>query len=506
MKRILYSAFFALACGVAFAEPAWVVGIYDYSTWSSSKYNLLTTEGVEIIDGVTPYVETGKPYVGADYISDAAVGEIVGIAGGTITWLMPNPADIYELKVFTHWGDGGRDGINIGTIEASVDGETWQTLDVPGVYQNSAAGSTGSMYATLSDSEGVALATGVKGLRITFPTQENKGAGYAEIEVIGESLVPEAVIEITEITEYTAKLSAFVKSTGEGADTADLYFAYALSEEDLVPQRIASGLQKGQTYEFELKNLEHGSVYYYTYYLKSAASEAKFELAGSFDTVFDPYRYLPAEYVQVEYIETTGEQCLNTGVKASATVGATIDFMVRNNIANAFLGTGYSDSSDWRFFQAVGSHNAMFDVGNTRLTSSARLQTVGVRYKVELGNYYFRIYNDQGSLVSDCSSTAVDGSAISSYNIFLSACGRTDTEISDYAKMRTYSLVMTDGGEVVRDFVPCSNTVDKCYGFYDVKNEEFYNLSGSNFEALIIGAEVPCLKYPTIEGTVILLR
>lgn len=508
MKRIILGVLAAMGCGFVFGEAAWVVEAYDRSTWTSSEFNLLTTEGVEVVDGITGYVENGKPYIGASYLSDGDLSGVVGINSGTATWTLPNLADIYEFKVFTSWGGTGRDGIKIGAIEVSADGEVWETLDVPAVHQNSASGSTGALYGLLSDSEGNALATGAKYVRITFPSgQENNGSGYAEIEIIGESCVPECLAAVNRVEEYVAALSVFVKSTGMGADTADLYFAYGLSEEGLVPQRIAGGLQKGETYEFELKNLEHGSVYYYTYYLKSAASDAKYELGGSFKTIYDPYRYLPAEYVQVGYIQSTGTQYLNTRVKASAAVGAVVDFMTCDSSANAFLGTCNNDQRDWRFFQASGSHNAMLDIGNGRLTASVHLRTAGKRYKAELGNYYFKLYNENGDIVSDKSSeTAIDGSLINSYNLFLYACGANDTTVSTYAKIRVYSLVMTEEGEVVRDFVPCSNTVAKCYGFYDVKNEEFYNFSGSDFESLIIGAEVPCLKNPVIPGTVLLLR
>lgn len=117
MKKSILSLFAVVLCfNIAMADVVWETGSYTPSEWAPSSDNLLTLEGVTVTDGLTAYTETGKNMIGIEGLFDAVVPnslddytKVVGIKSGTATWGFSGSAkfDVYQVKVFTRWGDGG---------------------------------------------------------------------------------------------------------------------------------------------------------------------------------------------------------------------------------------------------------------------------------------------------------------------------------------------------------------------------------------------------------------
>ena len=193
---IRWGAFFAvaLAATVATAAPVWSTGYYNPANWQVASSNLLSSSvGVAVsTSGYFFFRESGKNMPSTpDYLTDGTVPttfdytQVVGInSDQTAAWTFPK-ADIGQIRVFTRWADNGRDGVNISSVAVRYDGsEEWTDIGAPSISYNSSSSGSGSLYAILKDSAGAALAVGVTGLRLYFGTQENKGAGYAEIEAL----------------------------------------------------------------------------------------------------------------------------------------------------------------------------------------------------------------------------------------------------------------------------------------------------------------------------------
>lgn len=515
------SLFFNTVYGAA----VWETGAYTPSEWKPSSDNLLTEENIEATEySLTPYSETGKLFSGAEGLVDGVVpdvdGEIVdytkvvGIKSGSIAWKLKEVSDVYDIKIFSRWGDGGRDGIAVDSVEVSSDGTEWKTFDSVAYGTKAVDGNNNSakaLFARLHDDEGFALATKISYVKINFSNeQDNNGTGYVEIEVCGAaSGLPGAAVYVDGTTEYTADLSVAVKSTGN-SETVDLYFAYGTDVSGLVPQRIAAGLNKGAAYPIRLRDLNHNTTYHYLVYVSSGVNSLSKPIKGSFKTAFDPCRYLPKEYVQVEYLQTSGKQCLNTEVKASATISAVLDFMPIDKTGDAYLGAGDNDNADWRLFFPLGSsYKTTFDIGDQRIGLTAgNAISEKRRYTVSVGNAYLKVVDENGDAVTDLSlDEQVDGGVISETDIYLAAIGSNSAPgYKGLSKLCIYSLVMKDGEEVVRDFVPCSNTVDKVYGLYDVQNKKFHQFVGEELESLTAGLEVPFVKKITEPGFKIIVR
>lgn len=184
-------AFFAvaLAATVATAATVWSTGYYNPANWQVASSNFLSGATADA-SGLTRYDE-GSSSRDIATLTDGVVpgstydiSKVFGIKSGSAVWTFQK-ADIEQIRVFTRWGNLGRDGVNISSVAVRYDGsEEWTDIGASSVSYNSSSSGSGSLYAILKDSAGAALATGVTGLRLSFGTQENNGAGYAEIEAL----------------------------------------------------------------------------------------------------------------------------------------------------------------------------------------------------------------------------------------------------------------------------------------------------------------------------------
>ena len=517
MKKYCILIAVSLFFNTFYGAAVWETGAYTPSEWKPSSDNLLTKEGADVFeDKLSLYKENGKAMQGVAGLTDGSAPDVddgskvdytkvVGITSGSIAWKLNKPSNIYEVKIFSRWGDDGRDDIAVDNVQVSSDGVEWVTVSTEAVsYGVGTAPGAGALFARLYDEEAF-LAENAAYVKVNFSgSQENKGAGYVEVEVCGEvPELPYAALSKMEIAEYTAKFSVSVMSTGD-MENADLYFAYGTDVSGLVPQRIAAGLTKGAAYPIRLRDLNHNTTYHYLIYVSSGVNSLSKPIKGSFTTVLDPCRYLPKEYVQVEFIKTSGKQCVNTGVKSSPLLSARLDFIPYKTTDKSYLGFG----QQWRFFQSqTSTHKAAFDLGGDKnrlgINDSIRL-SMGTRYLVSCGNFYLDIQEVSGS-DSYRNSQESTIESVGQGDVYLAASGN-ENGYNDPVEIAVYSLLMKEGDSVVRDYVPCSNTVEKAYGLYDVQNGQFTPFIGEELESLTAGLEVPFVKKITEPGFKIIVR
>ena len=169
----------ALAPFAAGAAPEWTASAWDYSQGFSPAANnlmrgLLDTSGVatraRLTDGEAAFGTTTAVVIGNDI---------------SLSWDLPAPADIEEIRVYTTWQDTGRVNISIDSIDVMLVDGTEQTI-TPGAHANGKTGSSSFPFSYLRDSEGALLTSGVSRVTLNFGQQQNSNVGYAEIEVIGE--------------------------------------------------------------------------------------------------------------------------------------------------------------------------------------------------------------------------------------------------------------------------------------------------------------------------------
>lgn len=194
---------------------------------------------------------------------------------------------------------------------------------------------------------------------------------------------------------------------------------------------------------------------------------------------------LPDGYTQLEYIESSGTQHIDTGFKPNQDTKVVIDANWTTN-----------DTSN---------NSALFGV---RTSSSSKgyywgwMATAACRSGYNASYYYeWRIDPTvRRSVIKDKNTTTVDGTSHSwdyatfqcDYNMSLFALNQANT-IQWYAKARIYSCKIYDNGTLIRDYVPCKNS-SGTVGLYDIVNGVFYDNAGT--DAFTAGAEV---ELPPVE-------
>lgn len=274
------------------AELNWGAGDYTPADWTPAPNNLLAGNKAAFAGKL--YTESKcseDPATVTDGIVPGASCDykmIYGIAdNSSLTWNLAEASDIESLRVFTRWGDGGRSGIGISSVQVWYDGAAdWTTLEGSALsYQIKQSGSA-SLYGVLTNTNGRAIAENVIKLQVNFGTQDNNGTGYVEFEAT-EFFAPEKPVVrygAVKSAMNRAMFSALVESCGEGAGSVSFKLAYAKHGETM-PEATVVGVPAtaGNALHYVLNDLDGGETYDYELVaVNDLAIESKNVLVGSF--------------------------------------------------------------------------------------------------------------------------------------------------------------------------------------------------------------------------------
>ena len=183
---------------------------------------------------------------------------------------------------------------------------------------------------------------------------------------------------------------------------------------------------------------------------------------------------LPSEYQQVEYIESTGTQYIDTGVigKTGLHIVAEMGYTTIAQ-SNAFFGGRRSQNRE-RFFVTVWPL-PLFDIG---YGDDIRTNIVAQKGK---------IYSIDFDASTSPARFGIDGVYVESgaqvdthSNIYIFAISQYLSTVIQLSKSIFKSMTIADeNGELLRNFVPCYRKSDGEIGMYDLVNGVFYTNSGS---------------------------
>lgn len=180
-------------------------------------------------------------------------------------------------------------------------------------------------------------------------------------------------------------------------------------------------------------------------------------------------RKLPDGYTQVEYIESSGTQYIDTGFVPDSNSG----IKMKTNVLSV------PSRNSWLFGSRNNNATARFEI----------ICISGTVYRFYYGtsNYAFSGLSMTGEMeiVVDGNSATINGATVTasattfsgSNSLYLFSChgGAAEDETS-YQKL--YSCQIYDNGTLVRDYVPCRDA-SGVLGLYDLVNDEFYSNAGS---------------------------
>ena len=200
---------------------------------------------------------------------------------------------------------------------------------------------------------------------------------------------------------------------------------------------------------------------------------------------------LPTEYQQVEYLESTGTQWIDTKVVSSEQIQTNFEFEYThiNSSYNRIFGSAGTVGSQYGV-RADRTNQGYFygELPNGFITTlySVMLET-GKRYKIRFNENHVYYINDISVKLNRISNS------IGWQNIYLFS----HNGINQPSNIKLYSCVMFDNENEIRKFIPCYSTTtvtnvdgnqvsSNTKGMYDLVEGKFYtnqNTSGDDFNA-----------------------
>ena len=187
---------------------------------------------------------------------------------------------------------------------------------------------------------------------------------------------------------------------------------------------------------------------------------------------------LPSEYQEVEWIESTGQQYIDTGFVLYVRNGFAIDFVPENdttstNAPNYINAGGSGGNSNKRV--SINCY-ARTDNGELQFFSWFVNPQITKNQRVVLSVINKIIYYPSGSTsqmnITETNPTNSSMIIFASYNQDL-------TQIHRFSKMKLYNFKLYNSTEVVRNYIPCYRKSDGEIGLYELIEGRFLTNQGS---------------------------
>lgn len=180
---------------------------------------------------------------------------------------------------------------------------------------------------------------------------------------------------------------------------------------------------------------------------------------------------LPVEYIKLDYIESTGTQYIDTGVKLTNNHSVEIDYQLTdNNQKRAGLFGNLISNATARYGSILSPTNSALEHG------------------YGAGNVYWQ----QGTPDTNRHLLKQDKNKIYIDSILVYTFEQATFSISDSAplgnfgyvnytpaKAKYYGSRWWDGDTLVRDFIPCKRGSDAVIGMYDTITQQFFENKGT---------------------------
>lgn len=191
-----------------------------------------------------------------------------------------------------------------------------------------------------------------------------------------------------------------------------------------------------------------------------------------------PRAMLPEGYTQVEYIESSGTQRIDTGFQPNQNSRVLIDaeILSKNSGSDHHIGSVFSNSHYWtlRLRADRTGYAARYD--GRALTNISHTGDVFARHWFDQNKNKVQV--DGGTVTTF---TAATWSATANLPIFCYT--GSGTSFSGYISMRLRLHKIYDNGILIRFFIPCKNA-GGAVGLYDLVNGKFYgNAETGSFTA-----------------------
>ena len=183
------------------------------------------------------------------------------------------------------------------------------------------------------------------------------------------------------------------------------------------------------------------------------------------------FKYITGEYEVVDYIESSGNQWINTGVYATNnTIVEALLYTTETGNKNWFGGSGYSSTSNYAF-NAMSTTSVEYTFGKSSWRKVAAENVVSNQFKVSFGK---QIKINDKIIVESAGTTAFKDSA--------TICIFVRNGNTGYIKGRVYYLKIFEGENLIRDFIPVIDSNGIACLYDKIEKEFYYNQGKGNFQ------------------------
>ena len=197
---------------------------------------------------------------------------------------------------------------------------------------------------------------------------------------------------------------------------------------------------------------------------------------------------LPDGYTELEYIESSGTQYIDTGLITSSN---------RYKIETNLLwknGDGYF-GADYGYWFGLTSDLKFTIAGNFVSSSTASLnKKYNILHEIDstktTNNYSLKV--DDVSVLSGSFSNFQNGKM---YALF--AIGQSASTVASYSSAKCYSASILVNDVLVRNYIPAKRISDSAIGLYDLVSNVFYTNAGTG--TFVAGSEIPAYIEMTVD-------
>ena len=191
---------------------------------------------------------------------------------------------------------------------------------------------------------------------------------------------------------------------------------------------------------------------------------------------------MPSGYQQVEYIQSSGTQYIDTGLKGKNAISIDTDYSITSATTWASL-LGCANSTAGNSVACVfgitksGSINGGWYWRNTtnEQFDSNNVAQLDLKTNLKASATSFVFKNTNGTKTYSFSEV---NSFETTPNMYIFASNKNGT-INDYSKIKLYYMKIFDGTTLKREYLPCYRISDNVIGLYDMVENKFYTNAGT---------------------------
>lgn len=181
-----------------------------------------------------------------------------------------------------------------------------------------------------------------------------------------------------------------------------------------------------------------------------------------------PSSRLPDGYTEVQYIQSSGTQWINTGFKPNQNTRAALTVDAKPSTAAAWLFGARNGNTDRTF--GLLSFNSQYRSDYNNSTEEYSTVTPSGKFTVDKDKNVTKFNGTIGV-------TARSGVFQCTYPLFLFANNNAGTA-AGFGSFKLYVCQLYDNGNLIRDFVPCIDPAG-AVGLYDLVGGKFYGNAGT---------------------------